>query len=140
MICDQCGYSLQGLDKHGRCPECGRLIEWSIIAQNERRREESTRTWRDSRLTMGIAAFLLLSILLVVLSAAHLMRWDVLLGYSLLVAPVIAIALAIVQFGNMRGRLRGPCFGWIAFAAMESAVLASALIAIGLANRIFPHP
>ncbi len=46
LICAGCGYNVRSVSPHARCPECGRLIRFSILAvERQGRRSRVLRHW-----------------------------------------------------------------------------------------------
>lgn len=109
LLCERCGYVLEGLDRGGNCPECGRPIKESLphLArpgspwQQKPSLRSLTETCREMLLHPG-AAFTRVRI--DAKRSGSFERWFNLATTALIAIPAAAIYLAWAFFNPVRGR------------------------------------
>lgn len=119
LLCERCGYVIEGLDPEGACPECGKAIAESLPERREgtawqagRSPVSLLRTWgrsvRQPRRTLDL-------IRIDGKNGRSLARWTALIALPLwpLVMLLIWIeARSIQYFGNRRGYRITPDVAW----------------------------
>ena len=138
LDCIRCGYSLRGLQKQGRCPECGLDVHESLVARERKRRERYARRERTIVLAWIVGTYIALNIVSVIASEVELFDKMLVLLVFGLAAPVVAVmSLTIAQFSAYLRPRRAPLFTWLAFCVALVCIVVAAYVNLRLLGRLF---